>query len=406
LTWNAGDLADGSSYTATVTVTVLANGNYINTATSSSTTPDSNPDNNEGTPTQTVITTPQADLSVTKSVSNTTPKVGDQITFTIVATNNGPSTASDVTITDVLPSGYSYVSSTPLASVSGSTLTWNAGDLADGSSYTATVTVTVLANGNYINTATVSSTTPDSNPDNNEGTPTETITTTQEADLSIVKVVSSSDAQVGATIEFTITVTNNGSSDATGVFVTDELPTGYAYLNSTASMGSYDSTTGKWTIGSIENGSSEALVVTVKVNSTGNYVNTATVSGTVVDPVTSNNTATATINAISSLVIPEIFTPNGDGIQDKFKITGLDNYPDATIYIYNRWGNLVYQQEHYGNTDLLGDDAWWDGTVKEHGSLGTLGSGKKLVSATYYYILDLKDGSTAKTGPIFLMSDK
>jgi len=54
-----------------------------------------------------------ADLSVTKTVSDATPNVGDQITFTVTLNNAGPDDATGVQVTDLLPAGLSFVSATP-----------------------------------------------------------------------------------------------------------------------------------------------------------------------------------------------------------------------------------------------------------------------------------------------------
>ncbi len=99
------------------------------------------------------------------------------------------------------------------------------------------------------------------------------------------------------------------------------------------------------------------------------------------------------------LFIPEIFSPNGDGNQDYFRIKCIENYPNAKIEIYNRWGNLVYEQKNYGNTDVWGTtDAWWDGYSDQKMRFGR----DKLPPATYFYILYLNDGSKPRNGFIFL----
>ena len=78
-------------------------------------------------------------------------------------------------------------------------------------------------------------------------------------------------------------------------------------------------------------------------------------------------------------VIPEIFTPNGDGKNDVFDIKGLDAYPKNSLHVFNRWGNPVYSAEPYNND--------WNGNPNEAGKTGS----GKLPSGTYYYILDLGD---------------
>lgn len=98
-------------------------------------------------------------------------------------------------------------------------------------------------------------------------------------------------------------------------------------------------------------------------------------------------------------LVPEIFSPNGDGIQDVFHIRCIEQYTSANIEIFNRWGNKVYSKKQYGNTDVWGrTDAWWDGSSNNGGSVG----GEKLTSGTYYYVLQLNDGSTPRKGFIYL----
>jgi len=99
--------------------------------------------------------------------------------------------------------------------------------------------------------------------------------------------------------------------------------------------------------------------------------------------------------------IPDGFSPdNIDGINDYFEIECLaEDYPNAKIEIYNRWGNLVYEKEQYGNTDRWGSsEAWWDGRSTNKLTVGK----EKLPAGTYFYILYLNDGSDPITGFVFL----
>jgi len=100
------------------------------------------------------------------------------------------------------------------------------------------------------------------------------------------------------------------------------------------------------------------------------------------------------------LLIPTGFSPNADGINDLFKIRCIERYPDAKIEVYNRWGNLVFKKEKYGNIDAWGDtDAWWDGASTHNWNIGK----DKLPPGTYIYILDLNKGDEKpRTGSIFL----
>jgi hypothetical protein len=77
----------------------------------------------------------------------------------------------------------------------------------------------------------------------------------------------------------------------------------------------------------------------------------------------------------------------------------MEDYPNADIEIYNRWGNLVYDKENYGNTDRWGSvDAWWNGRSTNKMTVGS----EKLPAGTYFYILYLNDGSDPITGFVFL----
>ncbi|NLO00759.1 MAG: tandem-95 repeat protein [Bacteroidales bacterium] len=99
------------------------------------------------------------------------------------------------------------------------------------------------------------------------------------------------------------------------------------------------------------------------------------------------------------LLIPNGFSPNDDGINDYFKIYCMEDYPNADIEIYNRWGNLVYEKENFGNPDRWGStDAWWDGRSTNKMTVGR----EKLPAGTYFYILHLNDGSDPITGFVFL----
>jgi gliding motility-associated-like protein len=87
---------------------------------------------------------------------------------------------------------------------------------------------------------------------------------------------------------------------------------------------------------------------------------------------------------IAGLFIPEGFSPNGDGVNDRFEITGIAAYPGNTFQVFNRWGQEVYAARDYDNS--------WDG--RSH-------NGGELPSSTYFYVLNLP-GLGAFNGPITL----
>ncbi|MGZ4089164.1 MAG: T9SS type B sorting domain-containing protein, partial [Bacteroidia bacterium] len=79
--------------------------------------------------------------------------------------------------------------------------------------------------------------------------------------------------------------------------------------------------------------------------------------------------------------VPEVITPNGDNNNDYFKINGIERYTGNELYVYNRWGNLVYSMKGYTNSNA------WDGKPNANGKSGN----NKLPPGTYYYLLILND---------------
>jgi gliding motility-associated-like protein len=114
------------------------------------------------------------------------------------------------------------------------------------------------------------------------------------------------------------------------------------------------------------------------------------------------------------LFIPDGFSPNRDNINEYFVVTIScvwtdgnyseedfgETYPNATIEIFNRWGNKIYEKDHYGNTSVSGStEAWWDG----RSNVGWTVGGDLLPTGTYYYVLHFNDGEKEpKAGYIFL----
>nr|MBP8944756.1 DUF11 domain-containing protein [Paludibacteraceae bacterium] len=121
-----------------------------------------------------------------------------------------------------------------------------------------------------------------------------------ESDLQVTKTVSNSTPTVGTNVDFTITAKNNGASHNTDVTVNDLLPSGYTYVSSTPSTGTYNSGTGVWDIGNLNAGATATLTITATVKSSGTYLNNATISTTsgINDPDTDNNTASVSTSPL------------------------------------------------------------------------------------------------------------
>ncbi len=94
------------------------------------------------------------------------------------------------------------------------------------------------------------------------------------------------------------------------------------------------------------------------------------------------------------LRIPNAFSPNGDNINDKFYIKGIENYPVNEFIVFSRWGSKVFDKSNYSN------DEAWDGSYSKTGV--KLGPGDKLPPGTYFFKLIIKDKKYLKSGYIVI----
>jgi gliding motility-associated-like protein/uncharacterized repeat protein (TIGR01451 family) len=266
----------------------------------------------------------QSDIATVKTNNSSTYVPGTTVAYTITVTNNGPSAASNVAVSDTAPSGTTISSWTAVVSTGSATLS-NAsgtGDLAEtitamsnGAVVTYTVNVAVPSDftGNLSNTVVVN------NPNDPDPTCTDcTDTDTPEpvSDLVTVKtLVSGNDEPMEAdTVTFTISVTNNGPSQATNVSLTDLLPAGMTATsnNGFVSAGTYDSVSGLWSIGVLNVGASVDLTIegTVDIGEDGNTITNTTTSAfspIQIDPTTDGDDLSA------SFLVNGCLDTDGDG---------------------------------------------------------------------------------------------
>jgi uncharacterized repeat protein (TIGR01451 family) len=127
--------------------------------------------------------------------------------------------------------------------------------------------------------------------------------TPQQADLALEKIVDNTTPLVNGTITFTITLTNSGPNAATNVVVTDLLPAGLTFQSATPSQGTYNSSNGTWTVGTVISGLPQSLTITALVAGSTPSTNTASLSqADQFDPNTANNNASATVTPMTTPV--------------------------------------------------------------------------------------------------------
>ncbi|MBT8286864.1 MAG: DUF11 domain-containing protein, partial [Bacteroidia bacterium] len=414
--WTVGDISAGETQTLFIDVIILdptgAPGEFFNIAEVSASDifdPDSEPGNDDGDQSEDdedsiLVMVETADLSMNKSVSNVNANVGDVVVFTIQLDNAGANDATNVEVVDIIPPGYSnYTNISNGGILFNNTITWTGLTVPlTGLTliYEATVNIPTLEDGEYLNVAQITASDqfdPNSIPDNDDGDQSEddednAFIETPTTDIGLSKQVDISEPIIGDNVTFTITATNSGNLDATSVDILEQLPAGYELVSASATSGTYDSFTEIWQIPLIIAGNSEILTLVVTVLDVDEYENV--VSLEYLDQIDSNDlndSASATIDP-ECLHIYNEFSPNGNGLNEVFYIDCINRFPNNKLEIYNRWGNLVYQKDGYDNT--------FDGTSNGR---SVLYKNEKLPVGTYYYILDLGDGTQRRAGWLYIV---
>ncbi len=289
-----GTLQPGESTTIIIEATVEGNGPNTNTASVRSGSCDPDQTNNTAT-VRTVQTAggdgPGASLSISKVAREETVAVGEELTYDILIVNEGPADAEEVVITDKLPSGADFVTSSSENVDNGVELdgivSFVVGDLAVGEDAMVTLTVRPNFAGLIANVVSVRSSTNASGPlsENTvteftvvEGVPCSSADLTL-VDLQTTKTASDDVTTVGENLTYTIKVANNGETSATGVMVTDRLPQGVILISSSVSPSGACSRNGQTVtclLGTLLSGDSSEVTLVVQPTETGTIVNTAT----------------------------------------------------------------------------------------------------------------------------------
>jgi gliding motility-associated-like protein/uncharacterized repeat protein (TIGR01451 family) len=435
---NAGGVSNMATVTAQGT-----NGSVTDTSDDPSTTTP-----NDATVTILSTTPPSSSIALTKaaSISDTNGDgsigVGDTITYTLVATNTGNDALTSVTITDVLSDlAGNTLSLTTQPTFISANLGSAQGSLQIGEQATYRATFIVdnqaMNAGGVSNTATVTAqgtngTVSDTSDDPSTSTPNDpTITrltiVTPQSSIEVTKTATITDngngtTGLGDTITFLITVENTGNTTLSGVVVNDtfsDLSGNTLTLTSGPLFVSANLGSGEGSLLAGETATYTAtFVVDAQADNAGGVSNTASAtaidpSGTPVNDISDDGDDTDGNTTNDPTVLTffqdpvdgdfEVFngmSPGDDGINDYFKIAGIEKYPNNTVKIFNRWGVVVYETKGYG----LGDRLFMgisEGRI-------TITKDQKLPAGTYFYVIEFdgeNPGRERYTGYLYINRD-
>lgn len=354
VSWNIEKIAPGQSSELTLNVTVSENaqvGQQIaNTAKANIT-------NTEQKESETVLVlivavdAAQTTLvRILKTQDVTTVESGQLVNYTITISNEGDFTAENIVLTDFLPEGVLVINISGKGKQENGLIRWLIPSLTVGEVQVFQLQVLVTAEqGSISNKASV---TGDNFPTEEAQTLPLIIGKTNPADLKITKEVSASLVAVGKEFEYKITIQNKLDSLATSILVTDTLPSKIEFISATTSAGSATYSTGdrvvSWILDTLGPLASQTLVIKAQAKETGEINNTAyAVIGEDLD--LSDNKSSVSHSQVEFLV-PNVFTPNGDGFNDTWEILGLTEFfLSSEVVIVNRWGIEVFRATNYQN---------------------------------------------------------
>ena len=263
------------------------------------------------------------DIVVTKQVNDAdkTVNVTDTVTYTVTVTNEGPSSATGIILTDTIPTGLTPTSggatiSTPAGTlagtVSGSNIVFPAFDLGDDEVATATLSFTVdadaptsIRNDATLNNAALLAL---GENDQSNNAASDTITVVPIVDITVTKSVDQTTARVGDSLEYTIVVSNPaGPAVANGVQILDTLPANVNFVSAVDANGQAVNSTvaggvRTFDIGSLAVGGSFELTINAQVGTgaTGQLTNTVNVATSTTEQGPLTNTA----NAATAVALP------------------------------------------------------------------------------------------------------
>ncbi|MBK7300481.1 MAG: DUF11 domain-containing protein [Moraxellaceae bacterium] len=278
---------------------------------------DSNPAND--TANQPTIVQPAAiDLLISKVDTPDPVALNSNMTYTVTVTNQGPSIATNVLLTENLPNTYlGFISATPSQGTCSApnvshVMTCDLQNLGIGAS--ATVVIAMSADTIGVDTNTVSVSADENDTDIGNNIATQNTTIQLGADLQFTKLATPDPVIAGNTVFYYLKVKNAGPSNA-NVTITDTLPSGVAYQSAVTSQGTCSHSAGVVTcnLGTVPYLQTAQVTLIATATVGGIQSNSATVTSSTPDPNPSDNTDTADVTVLDGIVRGRVFADNGVG---------------------------------------------------------------------------------------------
>ncbi|TQS42646.1 DUF7507 domain-containing protein [Cryptosporangium phraense] len=288
--WTIGTLAVGAVARLTATVTATTAGQYTGTASLASV-DERDVDASNDLTSLTLTVQPQANLSITKTVSPAEAQIGDVLTYTVTVSNAGPSPATDVEAIDPMRLSARIIGvTTSQGTFDRAGRVWSVGTLADGASATLTVIVAVTYVARAVNEVRITqSGALDPDPSDNAA---QAVAWIPGADLATSVTVTRSGP---AAVDAVVTVSNTGPDAASGVTVTVRMPTGPGPAGADPSVGSYSD--GRWTVGALTPGAAPVLRLRLRAGAKPWTLSARAAAVYPLDPDHKNDTASAAVPA-------------------------------------------------------------------------------------------------------------
>ena len=223
-----------------------------------------------------------------KEVNSSDIHIGDEITYTIAVSNPGKTNATNIVIKDVLPEGLKFINASNGGVYNPATgiITWIV-NITANSTVDLTVVANVTKSGNITNTVNVGNKTANC-----------TIESKDIADLEIHIVADKSEIYIGDSIVCTVTVINNGPSDAINTIANVLVPNTLSIISYNATKGTFDITSGKWYVGNLTNGEKVVLTFVAKALNEGNSTVYVNVTSETFEVILENNYDNVTVKVL------------------------------------------------------------------------------------------------------------